>query len=243
MSANLVFLVVVAFLLIGLPALETLAVKLGLKWAKIADISFLRAFGLYLLLVLASGAIGVGAMIAQSVAGGKRFDLAIEGIGALIHLIIPCWIVASIYKVRFWRAALGLVPFLVCGVAIVAFVSVERMFIYHAFHIPTNAMAPTLLGEHLEAPCPRCGAPAYGSPIGDRPVLPPDGWPMVCSKEMTTVKIANPPKASGGGDSIFVCKLLKPNRWDLIVFHNPQNPSVDYAKRLVGLPGEKLEIR
>jgi signal peptidase I len=40
-----------------------------------------------------------------------------------------------------------------------------------------------------------------------------------------------------------VCKLIKPRRWDLIIFHPPEDPSTLYVKRLVGLPGEKLEIR
>lgn len=33
-----------------------------------------------------------------------------------------------------------------------------------------------------------------------------------------------------------------PQRGDVIVFHYPRNPSVEYVKRVIGLPGEKITI-
>ena len=42
---------------------------------------------------------------------------------------------------------------------------------------------------------------------------------------------------------MIVAKFLKPKRWDVIVFRNPVNPREVYCKRLVGLPGEEIEIR
>ncbi|MBU0492946.1 MAG: signal peptidase I [Chloroflexi bacterium] len=38
-------------------------------------------------------------------------------------------------------------------------------------------------------------------------------------------------------------RLHAPARGDIIVFHYPNNPSDDYVKRIIGLPGETLEIR
>jgi signal peptidase I len=49
------------------------------------------------------------------------------------------------------------------------------------------------------------------------------------------------------GQFILVNKLAyrlgSPQRGDVIVFHNPDNPSEDYIKRVIALPGDTLEIR
>ncbi|HEY3391566.1 MAG TPA: signal peptidase I [Lacipirellulaceae bacterium] len=66
---------------------------------------------------------------------------------------------------------------------------------------------------------------------------------MICSKERQTVFVENPLRETGDGDRILVCKPISPRRWDMIVFRYPADPTVNYVMRLVGMPGEKLEIR
>lgn len=40
-----------------------------------------------------------------------------------------------------------------------------------------------------------------------------------------------------------IIPLNDPQRGDVMVFHYPENPSVDYIKRVVGLPGDVIEYR
>jgi len=124
---------------------------------------------------------------------------------------------------------------------VVAFILafVFRAFIVEAFVIPTGSMAATLNGAHLEFTCPDCG---YEFSMGYETGRPGQAYCPNCG-------LAQP----GGerpsvysGDRILVLKFLydftQPERWDVVVFRNPNTPSQNYIKRLVGLPGETVEL-
>jgi len=40
-----------------------------------------------------------------------------------------------------------------------------------------------------------------------------------------------------------IIRIGDPRRGDVMVFHYPENPSVDYIKRVIGLPGDKIVYR
>jgi len=135
---------------------------------------------------------------------------------------------------------------------------VFRAFVMEAFRIPTGSMADTLKGAHFRLRCHQCGYKYdhgfiprnYGYPEDTIPYssvelpqtrCPNCGyfWPPNYPTAAAQMPVAN-------GDRILVLKCVyqffQPKRWDIIVFKNPLDPTENYIKRLVGLPGEKVEI-
>ena len=114
---------------------------------------------------------------------------------------------------------------------------VIRATLVEAFSVPTNAMAPTILGRHGELACPKCDGKAYH---GIYP-YPRPSIPTICDRFHTSDVPAASPDARNG-DRVLVAKWIQPKRWDLVVFRNPAAPQQNYVKRLIGLPGETVCI-
>lgn len=127
-----------------------------------------------------------------------------------------------------------------------------RAFEAEAFIIPTGSMAPTLQGQHMDVECQQCGLQyrtgasfdSSSTPVSDRRTVTRTVCP-VCQYEMVMDK-RNPNHRSNNGDRILVNKFVydfaDPERFDVIVFKNPNNGKQNYIKRLVGLPGDNLLI-
>jgi signal peptidase I len=128
---------------------------------------------------------------------------------------------------------------------------VFRAFVMEAFRIPTGSMADTLKGAHFRLRCQQCGYKyEYGYvsrsriedtiPAGGAD-LPPTRCPS-CGHYSSAERV----QPVSNGDRILVLKciyqFLEPRQWDVIVFRNPLDPRVNYIKRLVGRPEEKVEI-
>ena len=115
-----------------------------------------------------------------------------------------------------------------------------RTFSAEAYVVPTGSMAPTLMGYHRELTCPNCG---FVFVIGvDEEGHPPRPVCPNCGKNdldrVTAVEC--------NGDRVLVQKFLydfrPPRRWEVAVFHFPGEPAQAYVKRVVGLPGESVQI-
>ncbi len=115
-----------------------------------------------------------------------------------------------------------------------------RTFVAEAYIVPTGSMAPTLLGMHKEITCSNCG---YLFVLGadeqgrsGRAICPNCG-----QHERTASAIVS------NGDRLLVQKYLfdlrSPRRWEVAVFQSRNEPNQAYVKRVVGLPGELLQLR
>ncbi len=132
---------------------------------------------------------------------------------------------------------------------VVAFILafVFRAFIVEAFVIPTGSMAVTLYGKQLTNTCSTCGY-EYALGIGDgRPAE------KLCCPNCRMLRDSFSPSQfdrPDSGDRILVHKWpldlpgrwLGAERWDVTVFKDPEDGRTNFIKRLVGLPGEVLEI-
>ena len=115
-----------------------------------------------------------------------------------------------------------------------------RTFSAEAYVVPTGSMAPTLMGHHRELTCPNCG---FVFVIGvDEEGHPPRPVCPNCGKNDLDCVTA----VECNGDRVLVQKFLydfrPPRRWEVAVFHFPGEPTQAYVKRVVGLPGESVQI-
>ena len=133
-----------------------------------------------------------------------------------------------------------------------------RGFVAEAFVIPTGSMAPTLRGRHKDVQCPQCntwfqtgssqemGASDEGSEAGVQAREVIAGVCPSCRYTRAFNRFERPDDDSFSGDRIIVSKFLydfsPPQRWDVIVFKFPGNGTLNYIKRLIGLPNETIRI-
>jgi signal peptidase I len=89
-----------------------------------------------------------------------------------------------------------------------------RSFAYEPFHIPSGSMKSNLLvGDYLFVSKFAYGYSRYSFPLG----LP-----------------------------LFEGRILdnnKPERGDVAVFRLPSNPRIDYIKRIIGMPGDRVQVK
>ena len=125
-----------------------------------------------------------------------------------------------------------------------------RTFEAEAFVIPTGSMAPTLMGKHKDLECPMCHyryqVSASDDQKNNKPAIVSGATCPMCRY---AVDLSAHPDSypSYDGDRILVAKFpfefADPKRWDVVVFKYPGDATMNYIKRLVGLPGETIRIR
>ena len=121
---------------------------------------------------------------------------------------------------------------------------VFRAFEAEAFIIPTGSMAPSLQGEHKDLACAECGH-QYRVGVNNSGFEVAGTTCPIC-RFTTRINPAEPSHATNNGDRILVNKFVydfkDPERFDVIVFKNPNIAKENYIKRLIGLPGENILI-
>lgn len=131
-----------------------------------------------------------------------------------------------------------------------------RHYSMEAFVIPTGSMAPTLYGIHMKVRCPNCkisfdvGNSKYRSSdkLAENFVCPNCKYGLRNYEENIPRPLPDKISKSGliGGHKILVNKFIyhlrDPQRWEVIVFKSPEAHHRNFIKRLIGLPGDTLQI-
>lgn len=240
MFSTIVFAAIFLGLLIASVVLWALFLRLGLRWAKVPDVTTRRVVLATVVVIILQVAINILFLYISPSSDAQSIVLGLVQLAAAV--VVPCGVISTIFKARFIRAFQAWLPTLLATVTTLAFsILVLRPFLYEAFLVPANAMAPTLVGQHWQGTCPACGQPNYCSPRDERygAVDPPL---MICDNFHVT-KASDVDKSVHSGDRFIVTKFLTPRRWDLVLFQYPEDPSTLYVKRLVGFPGEKIHIQ
>jgi signal peptidase I len=153
---------------------------------------------------------------------------------------------------------------------ILAIVLVFHVFIAKGSVIPTGSMADNLRGDHFHLACRSCGYQYNYGYVPEKYINPQTGqsyWPgyrpgvptsLVSDLSLRAQSLlpicpicGAPPDFNAKyyvnrGDQIWVLKCYyqfhDPKIWDVFVFKNPTRPYEDYIKRLIGCPGQTIEI-
>jgi signal peptidase I len=236
------FLLVAIF--VGLLILQVILwavfLRLGLRWAKVPDVTIRRIVVATASVIAIQLALYFVFRLAAPSSDGQLLLLGVLELAAAV--LVPCFVIRQVFKARFLRSVQAWLPTLLSSFAmiLIAFL-VLRPFICEAFVSPTNAMAPTLLGNTWRSTCPECGQFNYCSPV-DRPYALRDPPRMICDNFHVN-EVSDVEQRAFLPDRFLVAKFLAPKRWDVIVFQYPADPSTLYVMRLVGLPGETIHIK
>jgi signal peptidase I len=239
MASAVFALLCVGLLLVGI-LLRALLLRLGLAWAKSRKATVVRIVLATILVVALEFGLNVTAGVGASLLPVVSLPLA--AVAFVAGVMISCAFFTTIFEISFVRSLQAWLPTLLAPVVMVALLLlVVRPFVFEAFTGPTNAMAPTLLGNHWIGTCTTCGSPSYCTPVPEYR-LAVDPQNRICDQfHVTQPKPIDDEVHSA--DRFLVAKFVRPQRWDIIVFRYPEQPSVLYVMRLVGLPGEEITIR
>lgn len=199
---------------------------------------------------LAAAAIAaIHALIAVAWLLSPTTSLPVFGAGLLLTLalvaILPTLVIKTTFKASVVRALLAWIvaatPAYGFALFVVPFASKA---VVKNYVVPTNSMAPTILGYHWTAKCEECGAPCYCTAVDpSQPGYDRFQPTMICENFHATQPPVIDRENVGSADRIVARLGKEPRRWELIVFRFPEDPSEEYVARLVGLPGETITIR
>jgi signal peptidase I len=242
-------LILLAALTLGQFLLYALFLWLAARWVGASKATLGRAAFATLFKLVVGAFLLIAAEGYQRILGPEDTAARLGGALALVvgSVALDLVIIARTFGTTFLRALLvwlvALVPALAAAVAVVVAI---KPHVFEAYVVPSNPMAPAVVGWHREAVCPHCQGPLIVPlpPPEERVALAPQREEVgICASCRKTSAVDAPDAPDFGPDRVITNKLLTPRRWDVITFRYPKDRGIKYMMRLVGLPGETVYIK
>lgn len=167
--------------------------------------------------------------------------LVAECIRLLLGIAIPFAVIMRLFRLSLVKTVLTLLATTPAIVFYFLFVLlIQKPFLVDAYTAPTISMAPTLLSEHRRGTCSECGEISFSS--GRAPQSSSARHELGICSNFHMTELQNISDEVFPADRFVVMKVLKPKRWDIVTYKLPSNPASLHARRVVGLPGEKIMI-
>lgn len=238
MTFTIIILVIFLLMQIILVCIQAAGLMLGLKWARAEEVTYSRSLKATFISILAQ--LSVASLFLYFASLGEPSVSE-----ALVHLLLLVLAVTLPIKIIFGISALrtvqALIPMLFTTVIAIPFASLLfAPFVAEAFVVPTNSMAPTIVGSHIPETCSECEKNSFAS-IHQRHPSRKQNLPSICDDFHSNL-VEKPRGEVKAGDRVLSAKFLAPKRWEIATFKYPGDPETNYVKRVVGLPGETVHI-
>jgi signal peptidase I len=238
---GLVYVVMVVFQVLS----SAWLLRLGARWVGAGAISDRRAILAVLLMAAVDLVVRIPVLYGSWVAfrGYPELYRQAGAVAAMVlSFVAMLGVSQKILRTGPRKAILAWLPTLLAWVAALGLAEgVIRPYLFEPFVVTDNSMAPTILGRHVIGQCPSCGGVAY-VPAASRDVPSPREGLGICGRCLRASTITAAGDEVSSGDRVVVARFLRPRRWDLLVFFGPEDPTIPYVKRVVGLPGDRLAI-
>ncbi|MCA9025679.1 MAG: signal peptidase I [Planctomycetaceae bacterium] len=211
--------------------------RFGLSWAKVEGVTIGRVIGALLL-----SKVGQGLVFVLDSQWDDHQRLLTVLLISFATFVLPCVVVAFWFRLKPLRSIQAWLPTMVVPVITIPFAYMIGRFLIEAFVLTSNSMAPTLLGPHLTGLCVRCDGKCFAS-YNDLEYLKAGLQTQAICTDFHVTQTDDVADLGESADRIMVAKYLSPERWDMVAFKVPEDPSTIYVMRLVGLPGEEIVIK
>ena len=237
------------FVLVALQVLNALLTALFLRFGSRLVKAGKTEYGRAMLATLAMGMTTVLLLlvnfVVESLVNLENNLIAWSLAITLAQFLVSILVVRNVMQTTFARALVAWLFTWIPTIGMVALLLlVIKPYLFQAFFVPSNNMAPTIVGWHKRTTCPHCQRTRImpSAPPEERFALPEDRV-GICTSCLKQSRIEPPKEPLRTPDRIVVNKLLIPRRWDIIEFRHPKEPATQNIMRLVGLPGETVYIK